>query len=97
MTSLPKRLAALAAVCAACATCSHAAERQQRAESAAGVSLEDATAIVRQAYSGRVVSAAAARKDGEPGYRIRVDVRGTVKTLFVDRRGRIHDLAEQAK
>ena len=95
MTSLPRRLAALAAVCAACAAGSHAAERQQRAESD-GVSLEDATAIVRQAYSGRVVSAAAARKDGEPGYRIRVDVRGTVKTLFVDRRGRIHDLAVQA-
>lgn len=64
------------------------------------VSLEDATAIVRQAYGGRVVSAAAARarperaRPKEPGYRVRVDVDGRVKTVFVDARGRIHENAE---
>ena len=70
------------------------------------VSLEDATAIVRQAYGGRVVSAAAARarlereREGraprkqESGYRVRVDVDGRVKTVFVDARGRIHENAE---
>ena len=93
------------------------------------VSLEDATAIVRQAYGGRVVSAAAARarlerarpepsageregraprkkepsageREGraprkqESGYRVRVDVDGRVKTVFVDTRGRIHENAE---
>ena len=64
------------------------------------VSLEDATAIVRQAYGGRVVSAAAARARPEParrkesGYRVRVDVDGRVKTVFVDARGRIHENAE---
>ncbi len=93
MTSMTRRLAALIVASAACAF-PHAAERQQEAQPKGGISLEDATVIVRQAYGGRVVSATAARKDGEPGYRVRVDVRGTVKTLFVDRRGRIHDLAE---
>lgn len=65
-----------------------------------GVSLEDATAIVRQAYGGRVVSAAAATarsqrgRSKESGYRVRVDVDGRVKTVFVDGRGRIHENAE---
>ena len=64
-------------------------------DAAARVSLKDATAIVRQAYGGRVLSASEAqrRADGksERGYRFRVDVEGTVKTVFVDSRGRIHD------
>ena len=64
------------------------------------VSLEDAAAIVRQAYGGRVVSSAAATarpapgRPKESGYRIRVDVGGRVKTVFVDARGRIHENAE---
>ena len=94
------------------------------------VSLEDATAIVRQAYGGRVVSAASAKarpawsRPKEPsagvregpaprmqapsageregpaprkeasGDRVRVDVDGRVKTVFVDARGRIHEHAE---
>ena len=64
------------------------------------VSLEDATAIVRQAYGGRVVSAAAATarperaRPKESGYRVRVDIDGRVKTVFVDDRGRIHENAE---
>lgn len=86
-------LAALLAASAAGAIFSSAEEKAPPA-SEAGVSLKDATAIVRQAYGGRVLSATTARRDGEPGYRIRVDVDGTVKTLFVDRRGRIHDLAD---
>ncbi|MDE0419678.1 MAG: PepSY domain-containing protein [Gammaproteobacteria bacterium] len=65
-----------------------------------GVSLEDATAIVRQAYGGRVVSSSKAnarpapRRPEEPGYRVRVDIDGRVKTVFVDARGRIHENAE---
>lgn len=67
-----------------------------RREAAARVSLKDATAIVRQAYGGRVLSATEAQRrdaDGksERGYRFRVDVEGTVKTVFVDVRGRIHE------
>ena len=78
------------------------------------VSLEDATAIVRQAYGGRVVSAVSAtarparsrkkepsagEREGlaprkQDGYRVRVDVDGRVKTVFVDARGRIHENAE---
>ena len=81
-----------------------AAEAPRRGESvepakrdaAARVSLKDATAIVRQAYGGRVLSATEAQRrdaDGksERGYRFRVDVEGTVKTVFVDARGRIHE------
>jgi len=65
-------------------------------DAAARVSLKDATAIVRQAYGGRLLSATEAQRreaDGrsEPGYRFRVDVEGTVKTVFVDARGRIHE------
>ena len=64
------------------------------------LSLEDAKAIVRQAYGGRVVSAAgatarpAAGRARESGFRVRVDVDGRVKTVFVDARGRIHENAE---
>ena len=64
------------------------------------LSLEDATAIVRQAYGGRVVSAAAATarpvpgRPRESGFRVRVDVDGRVKTVFVDAGGRIHENAE---
>ena len=81
-----------------------AAQAPQRGESAkpaerdaaTRVSLKDATAIVRQAYGGRVLSATEAQRRGadgqsEPGYRFRVDVEGTVKTVFVDSRGRIHE------
>ena len=65
-------------------------------DAAARVSLKDATAIVRQAYGGRVLSATEAHRRGadgkaERGYRFRVDVEGTVKTVFVDARGRIHE------
>lgn len=65
-------------------------------DATARVSLKDATAIVRQAYGGRVLSATEAQRraaDGksERGYRFRVDVEGTVKTVFVDSRGRIHE------
>ena len=66
----------------------------------APISLRDAAAIVQQAYGGRVVSAApGARRTtagAEPGYWIRVDVRGRIKTVFVDLRGRIHDNARPA-
>lgn len=64
------------------------------------ISLEDATAVVRQAYGGRVLSATAtearpsASRPKEPGYRVRVDVDGRVKTVFVDGRGRIHERAQ---
>ncbi|MXY58685.1 MAG: hypothetical protein F4029_10010 [Gammaproteobacteria bacterium] len=66
----------------------------------ARVSLEDATAIVRQAYGGRVVSSSratarpAAARPKQPGYRVRVDIEGRVKTVFVDDRGRIHENPE---
>ena len=52
------------------------------------VSVRDAMAIVRQAHGGRVVSAQAVREPRR-GYRVRIDVDGRVKSVFVDSRGRI--------
>lgn len=72
------------------------AVKPAKRDAAVRVSLKDATAIVRQTYGGRVLSATEAQRrdaDGksERGYRFRVDVEGTVKTVFVDARGRIHE------
>jgi len=52
------------------------------------VTLEDAVAIVRQAHGGRLVSAKPVSRP-TPGYRIRIDVDGRVKSLFVDAQGRM--------
>ena len=52
------------------------------------VTLEDAVAIVRQAHGGRLVSAKSVRRP-KSGYRIRIDVDGRVKSLFVDAQGRM--------
>ena len=52
------------------------------------VTLEDAVAIVRQAHGGRLVSAKAVSRPTR-GYRIRIDVDGRVKSLFVDAQGRM--------
>ena len=63
----------------------------------AGLSQSDAANIVRQAYGGRIVAVVEAtldaREGGKPmrGHRIRVDVDGRVKTVFVDASGRIHE------
>lgn len=73
------------------------AERTNREEPASNsppsISAQDASAIVRQAYGGRVVSTTAATRNvgGKAlrGFNVRVDVKGRVKTVFVDRRGRI--------
>ena len=76
------------------------AERDSPKPPAKRISLEDATEIVRQAYGGRIVSATPAEarpspnRPKESGFRIRVDVDGRVKTVFVDGRGRIHEQAE---
>ena len=56
--------------------------------SAERVTLEDAVAIVRQAHGGRLVSAKWVRRPA-PGYRIRIDVDGRVKSLLVDAQGRM--------
>ena len=68
---------------------------QPPAGSDAGISASDATAIVRQAYAGRVVSATRGERDVEgvkvEGFWVRVDVEGRIKKVFVDSRGRIHE------
>ena len=68
---------------------------QPPAGSDASISASDATAIVRQAYAGRVVSATKGERDIEgvevPGFWVRVDVEGRIKKVFVDSRGRIHE------
>lgn len=80
----------LACCVATCAAAAAAAER-------APISLRDAAAIVQQAYGGRVVSASPGTRrttaGARRGYWIRVDVRGRIKTVFVDLRGRIHENA----
>lgn len=75
-------------------------ERESPEPPVARISLKDATEIVRQAYGGRIVSADTAQarpspnRPKESGFRIRVDVDGRVKTVFVDGRGRIHERAQ---
>ena len=87
---MAKRLLALLLVC-----WPFAAAAQDRP-----ISMQDAVVIVQQATGGRVVSAAPGNRrtnaGAEPGYWIRVDVRGRIKTVFVDLRGRIHEGAERA-
>ena len=53
------------------------------------ITIEDAAAIVLQAYGGRVVQQETLSE--ERGYRIRVDVKGRVKTVFVDLSGRVRE------
>lgn len=55
------------------------------------ITLDDAAAIVRQSYGGNVVHRDAAPQPAsdDARYRIRVDVDGRVKTVFVDPAGRI--------
>ena len=60
----------------------------------AAITLSDAAAIVRQSYGGNVVHGTEAPQPADEGaegarYRIRVDVDGRVKTVFVDPAGRI--------
>ena len=61
----------------------------------ASISRQDAANIVRQAFGGRIVAAVAGQRvvEGErrSGFRVRVDVRGRVKSVFVDSGGRIHE------
>lgn len=64
------------------------AERKEAIVKTERVTLEDAVAIVRQAHGGRLVSAKSVRRP-KPGYRIRIDVDGRVKSLFVDAQGRM--------
>lgn len=61
---------------------------KETAINAEQVTLEDAVAIVRQAHGGRLVSAKPVRRP-TPGYRIRIDVDGRVKSMFVDAQGRM--------
>ncbi len=70
------------------------AEDAPAPESRVAIFLEDATRIVRQTHSGRVVSATRERggQGGETKVRsdqIRVNVKGHVKTVFADQRERI--------
>ena len=89
-------------LCSACsANVLFAAQGPAGAESAVPVatSQEDAANIVRQTYGGRIVAVVEATleapgdESGKPlrGHRIRVDVDGRVKTVFVDASGRIHE------
>ena len=61
----------------------------------AAVTLDDAAAIVRQSYGGRIVQRARLGNDAQAHrgarFRIRVDIGGRVKTVFVDAAGRIHE------
>ena len=101
---MPCRTAlALFLLCSACsANVLFAAQGPAQAETAApvaAISQEDAANIVRQAYGGRIVAVVEATleapgdESGKPlhGHRIRVDVDGRVKTVFVDASGRIHE------
>ena len=57
---------------------------------AKGISLEEATNIVRRAYGGRVLSATPATQNGKRGYKVRVLLDGgRVKTVFVDSNGSV--------
>ena len=94
-----RRIVCAALVMVLGALASAAAEDEQAEASAssapASISRQDAANIVRQAFGGRIVAAVAAQRviEGErrPGFRVRVDVRGRVKSVFVDSSGRIHE------
>lgn len=59
---------------------------------AAGITKERAVGIVRERFSGRVLSADTAIRDGERGFDVRVLMAGgRVKNVFVDRRGVVAD------
>lgn len=98
---LPRRRALCATILAVLLgglAVSAAAEREPApAPSAepAGISPQDAANIVRQAYGGRIVATTASTRSiagkKRSGFRVRVDVKGRVKTVFVDSSGRIHD------
>lgn len=103
----PRRRALCAAVLAVLLSglaFSAAAERDGAAapapsEQPAGISSQDAANIVRQAYGGRIVATTAATRTiagkKRSGFRVRADVKGRVKTVFVDSSGRIHDEQQQ--
>ena len=87
----------LALLLSSLATLAGAAETESPSPSApeASISSSDATAIVRQAYAGRIVSVTEGERDiggvEVRGYWVRVDVDGRIKKVFVDSRGRIHE------
>jgi uncharacterized membrane protein YkoI len=55
-----------------------------------GITLEQATRIVRAAYGGRVVSARPVQRGGDSGYQVRIVLEdGRVMNVFVDSQGRI--------
>ncbi len=58
---------------------------EQAFSATGGVTLRDAVAIVRQAFGGKVISA----QEIDGLYRIRVVTDGSVRTVRVDRRGRL--------
>ena len=94
---MPKWPLVLFSLLALLALAAGAAENptQPPAGSEASISSSDATAIVRQAFAGRVVSAAKGKHDIDgvevQGFWVRVDVEGRIKKVFVDSRGRIHE------
>ena len=65
------------------------ASNNENAPSRLAITMEDASAIVRQTYGGRVVHRETL--SDKRGYRIRVDVKGRVKTVFVNRSGRARE------
>lgn len=84
-------------------TDAEAAAPVETAAPVAGLSQRDAANIVRQAYGGRIVAVVEATLDDQGeggrtvrGHRIRVDVDGRVKTVFVDASGRIHEDASRS-
>jgi len=61
-------------------------------EQDAAISSEQAAAIARRAYNGRVVSVQSVGKSGEGGWKVRLLLDGgRVKTVHVDGRGSIRD------
>ncbi len=66
--------------------------RQNPGANGGGISAEQAAAIVRQAYDGRVVSVKPEGSSGETAYLVRVLLDGgRVKTVRVDSRGNVSD------
>lgn len=67
-------------------------QRQDQAISSGGVSAEQAAAIVRRAYDGRVVSVRPEGSGDQTVYKVRVLLDGgRVKTVQVDARGNLSD------
>jgi len=91
MTGRRTALAAVLAAVLALAPFAHA-DRGGHGEAEGGLTAEQAAAVVKRAYDGRVVSVKPEGNNGQRSYKVRVLLDGgRVKTVQVDSRGNVRE------